>query len=439
MKNFVLSITFFLTLTTSFTQPVLKDNKFKLNFNEEGSHYIQMSFLGQVWGRYTQANPGSTVFGTSVTDIYDIGIRRWRLSLYGQLTDKVFFFTQFGQNNFSYTSKLYTGAFFHDAVIEFKIKPKTLSFGGGLTGWSGLSRYASPSVGSILGLDAPLYQQTTNSINDQFLRKLSFYAKGKLSKLDYRLIVTNPMTVQQATVTIENLSNNAEFSPNPPKLQTQGYFMWQFLDEESNLTPYTAGSYLGTKKVFNIGMGFIYQPEALWSTQSNGDTLYHAMQNFAIDIFYDLPLNEEKRNTLTLYAAYHNLNFGPKYIRNIGVMNPANGVNINGTFNGAGNGFPMIGTGNVYFFQTGYKFKDDLFKNNGTLQPYISSQVAQYSRLNDPMIMTEGGINWLLQNQHNGKITLNYQNRPVFTTDASGKTKETQRMGMVQLQLQAGF
>ena len=35
-------------------------------------------------------------------------------------------------------------------IFEFTVNEKWLSIGAGLTGWSGLARYASPSVGSIL-------------------------------------------------------------------------------------------------------------------------------------------------------------------------------------------------------------------------------------------------------------------------------------------------
>ncbi|MFN3876037.1 MAG: porin, partial [Flavobacteriales bacterium] len=35
-----------------------------------------------------------------------------------------------------------------------------------------------------------------------------------------------------------------------------GYLMWQFLEQESNVLPFTVGTYVGTKKVFNIGAGF---------------------------------------------------------------------------------------------------------------------------------------------------------------------------------------
>ena len=99
-----------------------------------------------------------------------------------------------------------------------------MSIGGGLTEWNGVSRYSSPSIGSILSLDAPLYQQATNDITDQFVRKYSIYAKGQIAKLDYRLAVSTPMSVQRSTAQQATISGNSLFSSEPAKAQWHGYF-----------------------------------------------------------------------------------------------------------------------------------------------------------------------------------------------------------------------
>ena len=126
-----------------------------------------------------------------------------------------------------------------------------------------------------MGLDLPTMEETTNDVTDQFGRKLSMYLKGKLGKLDYRIAIFGPLLYQKAPSYVAMLGPNATFANTPPKPQYQGYFSYQFKDQESNLTPYTAGTYLGKKAVFNIGAGFIVQPEAMWFTQSN-PTAVHA-------------------------------------------------------------------------------------------------------------------------------------------------------------------
>lgn len=412
-----------------------KGNLIKINLSDDGKEYLRFVFLNQTWLRYTDANPGTTVNGYAQDQIFDIGLRRTRIQFFGQISPRVFFYTQFGINNFSSNSKQYQGAFFHDAVSEFRVHDKMLSIGAGLTGWSGLSRYASPSTGSILSLDAPLYQQTTNGVNDQFLRKLSLYAKGKLGKLDYRLALTKPMAIQNAVATVNPLSINSDFALTPSKLQSQGYVMYQFFDQEDNLLPYTTGTYLGKKKILNLGAGFIYQPQAMWNLNSTNDTAFSNMLLLGADVFLDLPLNKEKGNALTSYLAFNYFDLGPNYVRNVGVMNPATGVNSSGTFNGSGNGFPAVGTGSTIYFQIGYLMKKELI-GKSTFQFYGATQISDFERSIDYMLMYEFGFNWLTNGTHNSKVSLNYQDRPVFNSDVLGNLSQTTRKGMFVLQYQ---
>lgn len=441
MRHTTLLLCLFATLLVANVeaQVFLKDRQLKFNFNETGTHYVQLSMVGQVWVRYNQNNPGSTIFENQQAHTFDIGVRRWRTSLFSQVTDRVFIFTQFGMNNFSSSSKQFSGFFIHDAYAEYAIHKKGLFIGAGLSGWNGLSRYASPSVGSIMTMDAPLFQQVTNGVNDQFLRKLSVHFKGKINKLDYRLAVTKPMAVQNAVNAIKELSEVSEFSTRPTTVQAQGYFMWQFFDQESNLTPYTTGTYLGKKKVLNVGAGLIIQPSAMWHLRANGDTVLTSMKLFAADIFYDAPLNAEKRNAITAYASYHYMDLGPNYFRDLGVMNPANGTDASGSLNGPGNAFPMVGTGSTLYAQLGYKFRDDLIPKNGTIQPYVATQIGLFQALDQPMVMVEGGVNVFITGTHNSKLSLNYQNRPIFSTAASGKALESDRRSMAVIQYQVTF
>jgi hypothetical protein len=415
---------------------VLKDGK--LTLNEDGSHYVKFTMVNQAWLRNTTLNEGSTIFGYARKNSWDIGIRRFRMQFYGQLTDRVFIYSQIGENNFNGLSDRKLGFFIHDALGEYAVVKNKLSLGGGLAAWSGLARFASPSVGSILGVDAPLYQQSTNDVTDQFLRKLSVYAKGKLGKFDYRIALSDPMAFQKAASYNGVLSADiANFSSKPPKFQWNGYFQWQFLDQESNLTPYMTGTYLGKKKVFNIGAGFVYQPKAMWTLAANKvDTIETNMVQLAIDAYYDAPAGTDGQ-AISAYASLGHFDFGKNYIRNIAAMNPANGTTRKDVINGSGNGFPGYGTGNVIYAQVGYKFKDNLIGKT-TLMPYISLQHANYERLNQGVNYWDMGLTWLL-NGHNSKLTLAYQDRPIFLTDANGKGELSNRKGSTIIQYQVFF
>ncbi|MGZ3867283.1 MAG: hypothetical protein ACXVC2_12270, partial [Bacteroidia bacterium] len=103
-----------------------------------------------------------------------------------------------------------------------------------------------------------------------------------------------------------------------------------------------------------------------------------------------------------------------------------------------GNAFPYLGTGQAYYVQAGYKFKDNLLGDQGTLQIYSNAQICNYNRLDDMMYVFDSGINWLIRG-HNSKFTLDYQNRPYFTENASGKLKESSRKSQIVLQYQVAF
>lgn len=431
----LLSIALLLNLSNLFAGEI-PDKDLRFNLNEDGSHYIKANFTAQIWTRYNENNPGTTVNGFVQNQTFDIGLRRVRTQLYGKITDKVFFYTQFGINNFTYNSARKTPLFFHDVLAEYQVVKRHLDMGMGLTGWTGLSRFSSPSIATIMTLDAPLFQQTTNDTNDQFLRKLSIYAKGKIGKLDYRVILSDPFIVDGSISTVKPLNTNSDFSYKTPKLQTSAYLMYPFLDEESNLTPYTTGTYLGKKKVFNLGAGVQYQPQAMWRLNNTNakDTIYNDMLNMAIDAFYDHPIGH-KGAAINVYATFTRLGFGPGYLRNIGAMNPGSGL-ISGTdnLNGTGNAVPTIGTGNVIQAQIGYLLPKNnvLGLNNGQLMPYILFSHSDFDRLNEAANTYNIGLNWFMEG-HRSKISLDYQNRPVYRISDQ---KIDSRQGMLTLQFQ---
>lgn len=393
----------------------------KLKLNESGSRYFQFTVMNQVWLRFNESNPGSMVANELQSSTFDIGIRRLRLQMIGQVHEKFYIYVQFGINNFNNLSPRKLGDFFHDAIVEYEPwrgKLGNVSIGTGLTGWTGLVRYSAPSVGTFLMSDAPIYQQSTNDATDQFLRKLSLYVKGQIGHFDYRLVLSDPFLYAnspQYTPT-SPISQYSQFNPNTSTLQTSGYFKYQFFDIESNKSAYAVGTYLGAKKVLNLGAGFEFQPNCMWNTTALGDTVRNPMWSVGADIFYDSYLGKQKDLAITAYGAYTYYNFGPGYLRNVGVMNPSTQLSPGTpTVNGPGSAFPMIGTGHTGYAQVGFMMPKHWFGKNSefTIQPYVGTQVSKWDRLQDPMVMFDSGINFMFQG-HRYKVSLNYQNRPVF-------------------------
>jgi hypothetical protein len=411
---------------------------------KDSSKFITLSMVGQFWMRNTQNNPGTTVQGTTQSNTTDMSVRRIRFVLSGVLTDRVNFYVQFGQNNLNYLAARKAGSFFHDVTADYAVIKKRLSLGAGLNGWNGPSRFSNTSVASILVLDPPGFQEVTNDTYDQFVRRLGVYAKGKIGKLDYRVSAAKPFVIQTTSGSgIEPMNSNASFSTLPPNLVYQGYFMYQFLDQESNFGPGTAGSYLGKKKIFNIGGGFYYQKNAMlrYTNLVTKDTAQQDLKLFALDVFYDAPVNKEKGTAVSVYSSFSSYDYGTNFIKVSGPDNPANGsTKTTTTFDKAnyGNAFPYLGTGRVGYVQAAYKLKDRLLGDQGTLQPFFDLQYSQYDRLADPMYVFDVGVNWLIYG-NNSKITFNYQNRPYFAANGAGSLVQNSRLGEFVIQYQVMF
>jgi hypothetical protein len=451
MKKIILTSIILVSFAGVFAQSTKKPDKdaLKFNLNEEGTHYFQVTFLNQTWLRYNESNPGTTIEGVSKANSFDMGLRRTRIQVLGQISDKIFLYFQYGQNNFNsqynINSNRKIAAFFHDAVGEYKVtKGNGLKLGAGLTIANGLSRFSQPSIGTIMTMDVPVFAQTTVDQIDEFSRKLSVYARGQVGKFDYRFVLSDPFPVSSAGITLPPIAKEANFAQKGHQLQTQGYLIYQFFEHENNTTPYMTGTYLGKKKIFNIAVGGIMQKNAMWERGTGTDTVYQPMKHLAVESFLDMPVNKQKQTAVSAYIGYFKTNYGTNYLRYNGIMNPANGTTLNAsnsiTNQGAtyGNALPMFGTGNIVYTQFGYLMPDGWLKAKGKFLPYVSATLAKYDKLGGlPTNTFNAGLNYLMMG-HKSKVTLDFQNRPVYALQ-SGTPAQTGRRGTVTMQYQIFF
>lgn len=429
--------------------PAAEKNELKYNLNESGSHFFKVTFLNQTWLRFNQSNPGTTVIQEPQDNTFDIGLRRTRIQLFGQISDHVFMYFQFGMNNFNYlnggfsptaSSNRKIQAFFHDAVGEYLVwKNKDyLKIGGGLTIVNGLSRFSQPSVSSIMSMDVPVFAQATVDQTDEFSRKLSVYARGQVGRVDYRIAISDPFPIQTSGTALPTYGPNSIFALKGHHKQFQGLFLYQFFDKEANQNPgYMTGTYLGAKKILNLEAGFITQKNAMVHVATPGDTVYQNMNLWSVASFLDMPVNRQTGTAVNAYLGYFYTDYGTNYLRFNGIMNPASGVASGYIAGTQGNAFPMFGTGSVIYSQLGYLMKRDLFgSGNGTLMPYVQAQIANYQRITQTLGVYNIGINYLIKG-HNGKLTLDYQNRPYYETiSGSSQLSAGGRRGQLTLQYQ---
>lgn len=400
--------------------------------NKENTHYIKANLVGQFWLRHTDMNPGSLYNGYAKSKGLDIGIRRFRAQFQSQVSDKVFMYAQLGLNNFHSYSDRQAGFYVMDASADYEVIKDKLALGGGLSSWVGFSRFSSPAVISIMGVDAPLQFQATNDVTDQFIRRLGVYAKGYLGNMNYRVSMVQPFDIQKSPIasTIA-ISKKASFSPLPPNMQWNAYLNYEFKDKEQNKTPYFAGTYLGAKTVSSFGAGITYQKNAMWQLNGNNDTSFHALLLASVDYFYDAPIGH-KGGAISFYANAAYTDFGANYLRMLGAMNPMNGTVDKSILNGQGNRFPAYGTGTSYYVQLGYKLSQRIATLN--IMPYASMQRSYYTALTVPMNFYEAGLN-ILMDGHSSKLTIGYQDRPIYKTTGDLMT----RKGSLILQLQTAL
>src|SRR4051812_6721472 len=97
----------------------------------DSSRFIKMNMTSQLWLRYNENNPQTLVQGRAQDNTADLSIRRIRMVVSGQLTDRASFFVQFGQNSMNYLSARKAGSFFHDVTADYAIVKNYFSLGFG--------------------------------------------------------------------------------------------------------------------------------------------------------------------------------------------------------------------------------------------------------------------------------------------------------------------
>jgi hypothetical protein len=400
--------------------PVLYGEGLKVTINEKDDMYIRFLLWAQVWTRATQMAPGSTVDGSTKEWQLDVFLRRVRFMTYAQLTDRVLILMHFGINNLTFTNGGFGGdafraqIYFHDVWVEFRALKDYLFVGAGLLYWNGISRMTSASTLNFLALDAPILNWPTLDITDQFVRQLGLYAKGEIDQFHYRVALTRPFIRDtEDFVEPDAAFQTARFNAFANTWALSGYFNYDFFTKENHLLPFFVGTYLGTEKVLNVGAGFSWQPSAMVSCSTapvagvcpEDNQRIEDLVLVGVDLFADIPI---RRSALATYLVYYNYDFGPDFVRNVGVANLTAGT----SGSGPGNAYPSIGTGNHLYWQVGYLLP---FRplNRHKITPYFTIQTSFLEALDDPSMIYELGVKYYFIGHHSS-ITFNWRNRPVF-------------------------
>lgn len=440
----------------------------RLDLDSSGSRYLRLIIWNQIWMRSIQHNPGSVVNDQPVNNTWDVGARRMRLLAYAQITPRYLILAHIGVNNQTFATGGAPGVsgtgpngiakkpqlFFHDAWNEYAIVPATnpntgkrnkysLYLGAGLHYWWGLSRMTSASTLNFLALDAPIVNWPLVENSDQFVRQFGMYVKGKWGKLNYSMHLNKPFATNlmpadpdpaKGPTAVDNNGNSAP--------AVGGYFDYQFLDQEENLLPFRVGTYVGTRKIFNIGAGFYHNANGTLSKAivNNIETFNkHNITLLGADVYTDMPIGRPSKNmAVTAYSVFYNYNFGPNYLRTIGIMNPSSGfaANVPATersLNGTGNGRMFVGTGNIWYTQAGLLLPNKQ-QHKVRVQPFAAYTFKKLKALDNNGHYYDIGFNLFLD-AHHAKFTPQYSSRPLFF-DVNGQRLVKDRKGEFMLQFQ---
>lgn len=432
----------------------------KINIDKEGTKTLRFIFWNQIWMHSVENNPGTLINGNAENKTWDIGARRLRFLALAQISPRYLIVAHVGINNQTFLNGGIAGGtattggngpgkkpglFFHDAWNEYAIHPAkkadgsaakfSLYMGAGLHYWNGVSRMTSTSTLNFLTVDAPVFNWPLIDNSDQFGRQYGVYVKGRYGKAAYQFHLNKPF----ATNTTMSSSPNVAVDRNTGKSAIGGYVDYQFLDQESNVLPYRVGTYVGTKRVFNIGAGFYKNAEG---TESYTDTTTGAKKSqkndivlFSIDAFADLPIGNKDRNmAVTAYSVFYNYDFGPNYLRSIGIMNTGTAdPAFTGTkaAEGSGDARYAIGTGSIWYTQAGLLLPKQISKKF-RLQPFGAIAIKNFDALKEQGAYWDLGANMLLDGHH-AKITAQYSSRPLYD---NATKKVFDRKGEMILQLQ---
>jgi len=362
----------------------------KFKFNEDGSKYLRLISWAQVQANY---NTDKTFDGNgNENSKLNFNLRRARVLMFAQINKDFLILTHFGLNSLTSTTLSPTGEgdgsqlFFHDVWAQYSLG-KNHTVGGGLHYFNGISRLNNQSTLNIMTLDNNRQSWATLGLSDQFARHIGVFMKGSFNKLQYRVAINDAsvasLDTQTAVVDGAAVYNGRSSLGSKAAGKTYaGYFDYHFLDQESNFLPYKVGTYLGEKKVFNIGAGFFLHPKG--AVINTGTAIVgEDVSIFAVDAFYDAPIGENG-SAITAYAVYQNNNYGKNYL------------------------YKVYGTGSMLYGHVGYVLNGDKLKTR--FQPYLSYGTHSYDAIDDNRSTLGVGINAYMSG-HNSKLTLEYMNQ----------------------------
>ncbi|GAA4841978.1 hypothetical protein [Algivirga pacifica] len=365
----------------------------KLSLSEDGSKYLRFILWNQIWA---EDNNLSDNINPSLR------IRRSRLLAYAQISPRFLVLSHFGLNNLSASNMDPLGSratnaatanatqiFLHGAWGEFKVSNNEMLYvGAGLHYWNGLSRATNASTLNFVTLDNYRQAWPQLGLTDQFARHLGIYAKGYMGKFRYSVAINDPIhhalgAQDETSLAVGDISySGKKLLGEASGYAFAGYFEYNLLEKEGHKLPYRVGTYMGKKKVLNLGAGFFNHKNGVVKIEEENTAVGGDVNHFAVDLYYDAPLGKGAINS---YVVYYNYHYG------------FDDYTLGTTY----------GSGSSIYGQVGYLLP---FKSTvGRVMPYMAYSVRDYHAFENSGDALQVGLNWFI-NGHNAKVTLEYKN-----------------------------
>jgi len=403
MKKFtIVFILIFIINSILFSQ-----NNFKWDanqfINKDSSISLKPIMLVQLQAKYLELNSGTTnLVNQPLKNILDISVKR---TCYGMSFNSPKFKSNLILGTGLVNSKSNYSIFLYEAWAGFVIK-KNHIFGLGHNLYNGISRASSISASMILNSDLIVYAFPEAGKAALLGRHSSIFMSGNISRFGYRFNVSQPYTFAMPELSSE-ITNSIDFATN--NLGYEGYFNIYFFDKEDNTTEAKSFSYLGTKKILNLGFGFFYRKNSSITQNQLLDKIFYDKKTYSIDLYSDIPL--KNKDVFNSYFVYFNNNFGKNYIKSTGGINYLFGGT---SLEKAGDNEFVSGTGQVFYLQISYLFNKNVFLKN--YQLFVTYTHKDFELLKNKSNQLGIGFNYYL-NSHKLKIGFEIQNRPCYKTD----------------------
>ncbi len=364
-----------LLVAMAFVMPAFaqEDGISKFTFGE--NKWVSLHYLLQAQGMYQQQqdNADKQYYGS------DAQIRRSRVILKGQVSEKVSFFMETDAPRQEGTNKSYL--YTQDAYIDYAIMDEfKIAVGHILLPFMHHNRASSVSR---LGVD---FNVNTVKLGSNAWRDTGVEVRGLVfdGLIDYRAGAFDGHDREWVDTTNDgDATNDTQLNENDG-LRYTGRVQLNFLDAEEGF--YYSDNYLGKKKVLSIGGGVDYQQD-VYAREAEKTDDYMA---WTVDLTVDVPVGAG--NSFALQGAYMQYENSPMFDTNA-VWDDDDGIEPSQFYETT-----------AYFVQAGFLW-------NNMLQPVVKYWTTETTAVEDgdevKTTMLTGGLNYFI-NGHNANIKVEY-------------------------------